>query len=153
MWGSEWGIYSWDVCMYVRLYVSVNLSNVNLRSCLECQFALNAQELRHHWYVNYMRTSGQRFLAMQDEEDSTAGLCNVLIWQSQVQKWVLNAADESKKGTRKSSKVESTYWRVFTSQVLVHATVVCTVLWASTKPATHNFWHLLRLPHLHVQCA
>ena len=37
---------------------------------------------------------------------------------------------ESKKRTRKSSKVESTYWRVFTLSLF------CTVLRAHTKPAT-----------------
>ena len=121
-------------CVYVRTYVCMCQSTLGMSICT------HVQELRHHWYVNYMKTSRQRFLAMHDEGGSTAGLCNICIWQSQMGKWVLNAANswrlwekkraksqstvEAKRAKREQGKVESMYWRVFTSQVLVQATVV-----------------------------
>ena len=50
---------------------AVSLRNVNLRSRLECQFALTPrQDIR---YVHYTTTSGRRFLAMEDGEDSATG--------------------------------------------------------------------------------
>ena len=49
----------------------VSLRNVNLRSRSECQFVLTpGQDIG---YVHYTTTSGRRFLATEDGEDSAAG--------------------------------------------------------------------------------
>ena len=67
------------VCAYVRTYVLVTLRNVNLQSRSECQFALT---LRNSSVTDMcitqgsqrrMELGGQHFLAMEDEQDSTAG--------------------------------------------------------------------------------
>ena len=151
--GSEWGIYSRNVRAYVRTYVSVTLRNVNLRYRLgmsiwgqrsECQFALTPRQ--DIAYVHYTTKLGRRFLPTDDGEDSATGPSQRTYLRSEVHKRVLNAADgcrlwekkkqrsqptvesqESDRRTRKSSKVESTYWRLFTSQVFrltLHVTVV-----------------------------
>ena len=106
-----------------------------------CAYA--QERLERHWYMCYTRTSMEDGVGGDDVSwrwrmgrTVWLGLRNVPNWRSQVQKQVLNAADgwrlwdkkakklvhrrskKSKKRTRKSSKVGSTYWRVFTSQVL-----------------------------------
>ena len=66
--GSEWGIYSQDVRMYVRKYVSVTLK-MSIWGHARNVVALT----RRHWYVDYTGTSGRRFLAIENGEDSAAG--------------------------------------------------------------------------------
>ena len=127
--------------MYVHTYVSVMLRNVNLRSRSECRFALTSGRIsdtcitwQHRDNVSWWwRTGRTVWLAMY--------------LQSQLHKRMLNAADsswlckknkkqrnqptvEAKRVTEeqeKISKVESLYWRFFTSQVFrlsLHDTVV-----------------------------
>ena len=80
---------------------------------------------------------GGRFLAMEDGEDSVAGPSKLTylaessaetsaecsrrlatLTKKKAKRSVHHRSQESKKRTTKSSKVESTYWRVSTSQVL-----------------------------------
>ena len=69
-------------CVYVHMYVSVTLRNVNLRSCLRSQASL-IRAL--HENVNE-----KCFLVIKDREDS-AVRPSQRIWQSCVQKRVLSA--------------------------------------------------------------
>ena len=91
---------------------AVSLRNVNLRSHSECQFALmSGQDIKH-----YTTTSGRCFLAMEEGRKI-----------KKPKKSVHRRSQESDRRTRKSSKVESMYWRFFTSQVYrltPHDTVV-----------------------------
>ena len=121
----------------------------------------HTQELRHHWYVHYMRMSGWHFFGMEDRKDSLAGplQCTYLAelnaeTRAEHCQWLAKKSVHCR-SQRKNSKVESTYWRVFTSQLLgslFTLLLFCTVLWAHGKPAMHNFWYLLRTPHPHAQC-
>ena len=147
-------IYSWDVHMYVHVYICTcwsclgmsifsgctEIRNVNLaRNVNLCSH----QEHRHHWYVNYTMTLGQLFLAMKNGENSMAGPSwhMYMYLVEQVQKWVLECSQcglatlRKKKGKEVSSKVESTYRWVFTCQVLgslFTLLLFCTVFWAPT---------------------
>ena len=83
-------------------YTCVHTYVHTCRSCLECQFVVSLRDVNLRstvtprqdigYHVHYTTTSGRRFLAMEHGEDSTAGPLQ-RIWQSQVQKRVLNAAD------------------------------------------------------------
>ena len=70
--------------MYVRMYVSVTLRNVNLRSTV-----MPRQDIGYH--VHCTTTLGQRFLETEDGEDSVARPLQLTYLQ--VQKQVLNAAN------------------------------------------------------------
>ena len=148
VWGFEWGIYSCNVCAYMSvtlrngnlrycLGMSIwgHAKNVNLCS---------RSGIGRHWNVHYARAStedgvagggGQRFL-MEEGEDSMAGpsQCMYLaessaetsaehswwlatLMKTKKQKSVHHRSQERKNIT-KSSKVESAYQSVSTSQVL-----------------------------------
>ena len=53
---------------------------------------------------------------------------SVVLGQKKAKKSVHRRSQESKKRTRKSSKVKNMYWRVFTSQVFNRLTVHVTVV-------------------------
>ena len=72
---------------------TISLRNVKLRLRSECQFALTSgQDIR---YVHYTMTSGQRFLATEEGEDSVAGPSQRTYFAepSRRIKRMLNAAD------------------------------------------------------------
>ena len=77
------------------------------------------------------------FLGDGDGEDCAAGPLQrtyVFCEGKCINESVLNAAAHRR--TWNSSKVESTYWKFFTSQVFgltLYITVVCTILWTLTK--------------------
>ena len=88
-------IYSRDVHVHVCTYVSVTLRNVNMRYRLgmSIEVALGMSICAHDVrYVHYMTTSGQRLLATEDGEDSTAGPSQHTHLWNQVHKRVLNSA-------------------------------------------------------------
>ena len=127
------------------------------------------QDIGYH--VHYT-TSGRRFLVTEDGEDSAAGpsQCTYLVESSAEasaehsrrlatlmtknktktlgKRSVHRRSQESKKRARKSSTVESTYWRFFTSQVFrltLHITIVLYCSLDSYK--TSNAWHRRRAPY------
>ena len=144
----------------VALGMSVwgHAQNVSLRSC-----SLGMFHIRNLGVTDAHITRGRRdniSLRWRTGRTARLGLDNIGIWQSKCRNECWNVAKKQRsqstieaKRTRKISKVESTYCRVFTCQVLgsLFTLLFCTVFWAPTKPATHNSWYLLRAPHLHVQ--
>jgi len=87
--GSEWGICSWDV----RMYICIRMC----RSCLECQFALMLRDsgitdtriTRGCWWRTELGKEGND-ISWQWRMGRTVwpGLHNVCIWQSQAKKSV-----------------------------------------------------------------
>ena len=92
--------------------------------------------IQGHWW-RWRTELGGCFSAMEDEEDSVAGpsqrtylaessaetsaecsLWLATLTKKKAKRWDHCRSQESKKRTTKSSKVESTFWRVSTSQVL-----------------------------------
>ena len=160
-------------CAHVRTYVAVTLRNVNLQSCLGISICAHAQESGvtetcisrgRQWR---MKLGGERFLAMEggdsaagplqctDLVESSVEMSNehsqqlVTLTKKKAKRSVHRTSQENKKKTRKSSKEESTYWRVFTSQVLLAPTnQQCGVprnthrhtgTWHSTRYHTHAY--------------
>ena len=78
-------------CMCIRTYMLVMLRNVNLRSPMECQFALTPRQ--DSGDVHYMTTSGQDFLVTEDGEGIVAGPLQCTYLWSQEHKQVLNTAN------------------------------------------------------------
>ena len=109
--------------------MAVTLRNFKLQSCLgiknlhlrsESQFALilrNWASLKRPLH----KDRGQRFLVMEDGKESAAGpLQRMYLAESKAETSAecsqsTHGSQESKKRTRKSSKVEGTHWRVFTN--------------------------------------
>ena len=111
------------------MYVAVMLRNVNLCSC---------SEIGRHWNIHYTRTSMKKEVSWRWRTGGQRGWafalyvfggvkCTNECWtqpmagnsdKEKAKRSVHRRSQESKKRTRKSSKVESTYWTVFTSQVL-----------------------------------
>ena len=93
--GSEWGIYSRDVRMYIRTYVLVTLRYVNwqYRLGMSIWAHTRAQELICCLICALFAMSVWRFLATEDGEDSSAGPSQVHILWSQVHKRMQNAAN------------------------------------------------------------
>ena len=101
-----------------------------------CTHARNRASLKREDVDGRWSWGGQHFLPMEVREDSTAGPwqrtylvessaetsdeCSqrLVTRTKKAKRSVHRRSQESKKTTRKSSKVESTYWKVFTSQVL-----------------------------------
>ena len=79
--------------MYVCtcMYLSVTLRNVNLRYRLGISTVTPRQDIEYH--VHYTTTLGCHDGGRGGLCGSGLGLCNICIWQSQVQKQVLNVAD------------------------------------------------------------
>ena len=115
---------------------------------------INTRGRRWSWRTEL----GGRFSAMEDGEDSVAGPSQrMYLAESSAEtsaersRWLATLTKkkarrgqytvEAKRAT-KSSKVESTYWRVSTSQVLF--------FWLLLNPAVLG---LLCMPYPHVQCA
>ena len=121
--------------MYVHTYVSVTLRNVNLRS--------RPGRISDPTYIT--QRWDDVFWATEDREDSAAGPSQrtylaessaeasaersrqlATLTNNKIKRSVHGRSQESKKRTRKSSTVESTYWKFFTSQVFrltLHVTV------------------------------
>ena len=136
---------------YVHTYVSVTLKNVNLRSTV-----MPRQDIGYH--VHCTTTSRRCFLATEDGEDSVAGpLQHTYLVESsaeasaehsrrlatltkrKIKRSVHRRSQESKNRTRKSSTVESTYWRFFTARYLgslFTLPLFCIALWTPTKRET-----------------
>ena len=109
---------------------------------------------------------GQRFWVMEDGKDSAARPSQrTYLVESSAEMSAeccqpTHRRQESKKRTRKSSKVESTYWRVFTSQVFFFSlplTQQCTISDTCSAHPTHmrnthrhtDAWRSMR-HHTHV---
>ena len=115
--------------------MAVTLRNFKLQSCLgiknlhlrsESQFALilrNWASLKRPLHKDRGQSwgEGQRFLVMEDGKESAAGpLQRMYLAESKAETSAecsqsTHGSQESKKRTRKSSKVEGTHWRVFTN--------------------------------------
>ena len=64
------------------------------RSHLEMSICGHVRNVNLHSHpISHYTTSRRRFLAMEDREDNMAGLLQCTHLQSQVHKWVLNAAN------------------------------------------------------------
>ena len=178
--GSEWGIYSRNVRAYVRTYVSVTLRNVNLRYRLGMSIWGHARYVNLRSRPGrispdtYITRRSQDDISCRWRTGRTARLAlrNVRICGAKCinECWTQpTAADsgwektkkqrsqptvesqESDRRTRKSSKVESTYWRFFASQVFRLTLHVTVVLWtpllneqhltpAPRAPSAHGAW-------------
>ena len=129
--------------MYVRAYVRVGHAyrNVNLQYRLEFALMLRNASLKRAFLEDVDEAGrtelGGRFSAMEGGEDSAAGPSQrtylaesspetsaertrrlATLTKKKGKRSVHRRSQESKKRATKSSKEESTYWRVSTSQVL-----------------------------------
>ena len=160
------------MCVCAHTYMVVMLRNVNLRSCLGMTIyphtwnvnLCSRSGIGHHWNVHYTRTSMKDWVSWRWRTGRTVGWTFAIYVFSGVKRrnehWMQPTtgnsekkskevvhcrSQESKRRKRMGSKVKSTYWRVFTSQVLF--------FWLQLlKPAVPISWHLHRAPHPHVQC-
>ena len=118
----------------------------------ECQFEVTPrQDVRYHVRaLHALDDVWTRFFGAEDWEDSAAGPsqgtylaessgemsaeCSrwlMTLTKNKTKRSVHRRSQESNKSTRKSSTVESTYWRFFTSQVYWLTLHVTTVLYCS----------------------
>ena len=120
---------AWEYPFEVTLRMSIC---AHAQECVT-ETCINTRGYRWSWRTELRGC----FSTMEDGEDSTAGLLQRTYLKesgaetsAEHSRWLATLTNcrsqESKKRTTKSSKVESTYWRVSTSQVLFFL--------ASTKP-------------------
>ena len=91
------------------LRCTISLRNVNLRLRSECQFALTSgQDIR---YVHYTTTSGRRFLATEEGEDSVAGPSQRTYFAEPKSAYKMNAKCSRQLATLRKKATKSAYHR------------------------------------------